>query len=115
VKAKLCGVEHMALPMFDRATITLGIGPHFLVVCVVSIAAKQNSWMDQDATWYADRPRPRPHCVRWGPSSPKKGAQPPIFSPRLLWPNGRPSQLLLSTCFSVVTAVQTSESDVQYS
>jgi len=31
VKAKLCGVEQMALPMFGRATITLGIGPHFLV------------------------------------------------------------------------------------
>jgi len=28
-----------------------------------------NSWMDQDATWYGGRPRPPPHCVRWGPSS----------------------------------------------
>ena len=27
-----------------------------------------------------------------------KGAQPPIFGPCLLWPNGRLSQLLLSTC-----------------
>ena len=46
--------------------------------------------MDQDATWYGDSPRPRPHCARWGPSfpSPKKGAQPPIFGPCLLWPNG---------------------------
>ena len=26
--AKLCGVEQRASPMFDRATITLGIGPH---------------------------------------------------------------------------------------
>jgi len=26
--AKLCGVEQRALPMFGRATITLGIGPH---------------------------------------------------------------------------------------
>jgi len=24
-----------------------------------------NSWMDEDATWYGSRPRPRPHCVRW--------------------------------------------------
>jgi len=32
-----------------------------------------NGWMDQDATWYGGRPRPRPHCVRWGPSpSPKR-------------------------------------------
>jgi len=31
-----------------------------------------------------------PHCARWRPSSPspRKGAQPPIFSPCLLWPNG---------------------------
>jgi len=28
--------------------------------------------MNQDATWYGGRPRPRRHCVRWGPSSPPK-------------------------------------------
>jgi len=28
------------------------------------------SWMDQDVSWYGGRPRPRRHCVRWGPSSP---------------------------------------------
>ena len=28
-----------------------------------------NGWMDQDTTWYGGRPRPRRHCVRWGPSS----------------------------------------------
>ena len=27
--AKLCGVEQRALPIFGRAAITLGIGPHF--------------------------------------------------------------------------------------
>ena len=38
--------------------------------------------MDQDATWYGCRPRPRRHCVRWRPSSPSlKGAQPPNFRP----------------------------------
>jgi len=48
-----------------------------------------NGSMDQDATWYGDRPRPKRHCVRWGPSSPslQKGAEPPIFGPYLLWPN----------------------------
>jgi len=30
----------------------------------------QNNWIDQDATWYEGRPRPRPHCVTWGSSSP---------------------------------------------
>ena len=30
-----------------------------------------------------------PHdCVRLGPRSPQNGAQPPIFDPCLLWPNG---------------------------
>jgi len=36
-----------------------------------------NGCMDQDATWYGDRPRPgpRPHCVDGDPASPRKGAQ----------------------------------------
>jgi len=46
-----------------------------------------NGWMDQDAPWYRGVPRVRPHCVRWGPSSPKKGTATPfqIFGPYLLW------------------------------
>ena len=27
-------------------------------------------WMDQDVIWYGGRPWPKPHCSRWGPSSP---------------------------------------------
>jgi len=43
--------------------------------------------------------RPKPHCVRWGPSSPQKGhSLSPIFGPCLLCQNGRPFQLLLTTC-----------------
>ena len=35
-----------------------------------------------------------------GDPAAQKGAQPsPIFGPCLLWPNGRPSQLVLSTCY----------------
>ena len=47
--------------------------------------------MDQDATWYGGRPRPRRHYVRWGPNSPSQkgdGAPSLIFGPSLLWPNG---------------------------
>ena len=37
--------------------------------------------MDQNSTWHAGRPRPRPHCVRLSPApSQKKGAQPHQFS-----------------------------------
>jgi len=60
----------------------------------------QTSRWIQDATWYEGRPGPRPHCVRWGSSfpPPEKGHSPPIFVSCLLWPNGHPSQLLLSIC-----------------
>ena len=42
-----------------------------------------NGCMDQDATWYEGRPRPRRLCIRQGPrSTPQKkgGAAPPKFS-----------------------------------
>jgi len=46
-----------------------------LSVCDVR-ALWPNGWTDQDETWHAGRPRPWPHCIRWGPSSPTpKGAQ----------------------------------------
>jgi len=32
--------------------------------------------MDQDGTWHGGRPQPRRLCVRWGPSSFSKGAEP---------------------------------------
>jgi len=37
------------------------------------------------------------NIVRWGPSSPrgKEHSNPPLFGPRLLWPNGGQSQQLL--------------------
>jgi len=50
-----------------------------------------NGWIDQDATWYGERTRPRQLCVRQGPNSPSQkggGAPSPIFSPCPLWPNG---------------------------
>jgi len=51
--------------------------PQFLA----HICCGQNGWMDQDATWYESRLRPRPYCVRWRPSSPsKKGHSSPQFS-----------------------------------
>jgi len=42
--------------------------------------------VQQGATWYGGRQRPRRHCVRWEP--PKKGHSSPHFGPCLLWPNG---------------------------
>jgi len=39
--------------------------PQILVECPLW----PNDWMDEDATWYGSRRRPRPHCIRRGPSS----------------------------------------------
>jgi len=60
-----------------------------------------NGWIDQDATWYGGRPRPRRHCVRWGHSSPvERAQQPPLFGPCLLCLNGHPH---LSNCWALVS------------
>ena len=59
-----------------------------------------NGWIDEDATWYGSRPQPRPHCIRRGPSSPRKGqGSPLLFGPCLLRPRSPISataELLLS-------------------
>ena len=47
-----------------------------------------NGWTDRDKTWRAGRPRPWPHCVKWGPTSPPLKGTSPIFGPYLLRPNG---------------------------
>ena len=58
-----------------------------------------NGWMDEDATWYGSRPWPRPHCIRWGPSSLQKGhSSPLLFLAHVYCGHGHPSQLLLSAC-----------------
>ena len=57
-----------------------------------------NGWMDEDATWYGSRPRPRPHCTRRDPSSRERGTATPLYSAHVYCGHGRPSQLLLSSC-----------------
>ena len=51
-----------------------------LSVCNVGVL-RPNAWTDQDETWHTARPRPQPHCIRWGPSS-QKGHR-PQFSVRM--------------------------------
>jgi len=41
------------------------------------------SWMDQDATWYKGRLRPKLHCVTWGPSSPLARGTAPLPFPQI--------------------------------
>jgi len=55
-----------------------------IVVCPVCdvVVLWPNGWMDQAATWYGGRPRPRRHCVRWAPSSAtERGTAAPSFRP----------------------------------
>jgi len=52
---------------------------------------RPNGCMDQDATWYRDRPRPSGLCVRWEPTSPpRKGGTAPsaILGPFLCYMAG---------------------------
>jgi len=58
-----------------------------------------NGWMDENVAWYGSRPRHRPHCTRRGPSSRERGTATPLFSAHVYCGHGRPSQLLLSSCF----------------
>ena len=58
-----------------------------------------NGWMDEDAAWYRNRPRSRPHCTRRGPSSRERGTAAPLFSADVYCGHGRPSQPLLSSCW----------------
>ena len=46
------------------------------------------------------------HIVLDEDPAPPKGAQPPIFGPCLLWPKGRPSQLLLNTYHNGLAAAE---------
>jgi len=50
----------------DPAPPPKGHGPQFFGPCLLW----PNGWMNQDAHWYGARPRPRPHCARWGSSFP---------------------------------------------
>jgi len=61
--------DQAPLPSTGHSSPISIFGPHLL---------SQNGWMDQDATWYEGKHRPRPHCARWGPSSPdpQKGHSP---------------------------------------
>ena len=75
------------------ATVCKTVRPMLSDVCPLSVCDVgvlcSNGWTDQDETWYARRPRPWPHCIICGPSSPSpKGHSPQIFGPCLLWPNG---------------------------
>jgi len=74
--------------IFGRPFVKRSALCHPTVVCLCSLSCPvcdvralwPNGWTDQDETWQAGRPRPWPHCVRWGTSFPPKGHSPTQFS-----------------------------------
>jgi len=85
--------------MFGRAAITLGIGPHSSlphfsahVYCGQTAGSKMPLGTKVGLG-------PGHNVLHGDPAPPeKRDTAPAIFGPCLLWPNGRPSQFLLSTC-----------------
>jgi len=55
------GPGHIVLDV-DPPPLPKGAEPPIFGPCLLW----PNSWMDQDATLYRCRPRPRPHCAWWG-------------------------------------------------
>jgi len=86
----LCAIGQTARWIKMPLSMMVGLGPGNIVLDADPAPAKghspapfcdpcllrPNGWMDQDATWYEDRPRPRPHCVTRGPGCPQKGHSP---------------------------------------
>jgi len=67
-------------------------------VCYVGVLWP-NGWIDQDATWYGDRPQPAPHRVRWGPNSPTERAHQPTNTVRSLRGQaGQPASVNRGSC-----------------
>jgi len=82
-----------------------GAQPPIFGLCILW----QNGYMDQDATWYGGRPRPRRHCVRWGAQlrapPQEKGGHGPNFWPMSLVAKRSPiSATAELLCLSVVSA-----------
>jgi len=57
---------HIVLDMDPAPPSPQGYSPLIFGPCLL----RRNGWMDQQTTWQGGRPRPWPHCVRWGPTSP---------------------------------------------
>ena len=88
----------------DRCPVCLSV---CLSVCNVGVLWS-NSSVDQDATWYGGRPRPRRHCVRRGPS--RCASHSPVRTTRRATnfcatgtSNGSPYATGPSSCLSVLS------------
>jgi len=64
---------------------------------IMNFTSVPSGIMIHDATWYRGKPRPRPHCIRWGPSSRKRGIAAPLFSAHVYCGHCHPFPLLLSS------------------
>jgi len=87
----LHGTQLAPLPQ-NRDTAAPVFGPCLFVCC-----DKMDGWIKMPLAREVDL-GPGDIILDEDPASFPKGTHTPIFGPCLLWPNGRPSQLLLSTC-----------------
>jgi len=85
-------------PILSDRCVSLCPSCAVLSVCNVR-ALWPNGWMDQGETWHVRRSSPDNIVLDGDPSPPKKAQPLPNFGPCLLW-HGRPSQLLLSSCYN---------------
>ena len=71
----------------DRCPVCLSVCLSLCPVCLSCLSVSNvgvlwlNGWMDQDGTLHGGGPWSKPHCARWGPSSPppKRLQSPPNF------------------------------------
>ena len=68
--------------LYYQTVVCLSVCLSVCLACDVGVLWPNGS-VDQDETWHAGRPRPWPHSVTWGRSSPapQKEAEPPDFWP----------------------------------
>jgi len=59
------------------------LGPHLTQCGLHGQRSISSGILDQSETWHGGRPGLSPHCVKWEPSSPKRGTA-PNFRPCLL-------------------------------
>jgi len=83
-------IEHVSYWATVCKTVRHMLSDRCLSVCPVCDVRAQcpNGCTDQDETWHAGRPRPWPHCVRWGPRSPSPKGR------RSSHPNFRPISIV---------------------
>jgi len=108
ISSNSCIIKHLILStVLGRAFVKrFALCYRTVVLSVLSVSDVgvlwPNGWIDQNETWHGGRFRLRPgHTVLDGDPAPSKGAQSPIFGPRLLCQTAGRIKMPLRTEFSL--------------